>query len=142
MCSLPTDDSILKAQPPSNNMFVLTLPFLREEMLPPSNHNNTVQWLIITQCNRPHLAPEVILLGPDNAAYSRCKQKAPRRWYQMYHITHERYWQQYVASDSFQLQCLTKWSKLNDDSFSSQFCLLADQLYECYSNFQVWINNI
>lgn len=131
MCSLPTVDSILSVQSKRNDMFVLALPFLCEEELLESN-NNMVNWLIITQCDRPDIAPEVILLGLDNLSNLRINQRR-----QMYKVAQEHYWQQYVASDSFQLPCIAKWAKINEESFLSQFCLLADQLYECYRNFQV-----
>jgi len=140
-CSLPTDgDFSLRAQPLRNDIFVLTLPFLCDEMLPVSNHNNIVQWLIMTQCNNPHKAPEVILLGLDNIyPYSHTNQ---RHLQQIHQIIPEQYWLQFVASDSFHLPCLAKWAKINDSSFLSQFCMLADQLYDCYINFQVWVNDI
>jgi len=133
-CSLPINDSILNVRATRNDMFVLALPFLSEEMHPVSN-DNMVKWLIITQCERPDMAPEVILLGLDSFSYLRVNQ---RYQYQTYQIAQEFYWQQYVASDSFQLQCIAKWTKINEDSFLSQFCLLADQLYECYNNFQLY----
>jgi len=109
-----------------------------------------VRWSIIAQCGRPDKAPEIILLETDNSSinsgYSettlRRTQQRPqqlqRHQYQTNQIIQERYWQQYVASDAFYIQCLTKWDKTNNNSSSIlQYCLLADQLYECYANFQV-----
>lgn len=109
-----------------------------------------VRWLIIAQCSRPDKAPEVILLETDNSSINsgygdttlRKAQQRPqqlqRRQCQTNQIIQERYWQQYVASDAFYIQCLTKWDKTNNNSSSTlQYCLLADQLYECYANFQV-----
>lgn len=149
LSSLPTDSLISNIQPPRNDMFVLALPYLYEENSPVSSHNFMVRWSIIAQCGRPDKAPEVILLemvnssivsGYGEATSHRAQQ---RQQYQTNQIVQERYWQQYVASDAFYIQCLTKWDKMNNNSSSLlQYCLLADQLYECYANFQVRILNI
>lgn len=105
-----------------------------------------VRWLVMAQCDYPDKAPEVILLGMDNSPIvlgestlhrSHGNQRHQHRQYQSHKITQERYWQQYVANDAFHIQCLTKWDKINDNSSLLQYCLLADQLYECYANFQV-----
>lgn len=105
-----------------------------------------VRWLVMAQCDYPDKAPEVILLGMDNSPIvlgestlhrSHGHQRHQHRQYQSHKITQERYWQQYVANDAFHIQCLTKWDKINDNSSLLQYCLLADQLYECYANFQV-----
>lgn len=113
-----------------------------------------VRWSIIAQCGHPDRAPEVILLGMDDSstvlAYTestlrrsqggtlRPQRIQQRHQYQTHHIVQERYWQQFVASDNFQMPSLSKWYKTNNENPSlSQYCLLADELYECYSNFQV-----
>jgi len=109
-----------------------------------------VRWSIIAQCGRPDKAPEVILLETDyssiNSGYGETTlHRTQQRPQQLQHhqiqtnqIIQERYWQQYVASDAFYIQCLTKWDKTNNNNSSiSQYCMLADQLYECYANFQV-----
>lgn len=113
-----------------------------------------VRWSIIAQCSHPDKAPEVILLGMDNSSFasgygeatlrrthnSQRPQHLQRHPHQPYQIFQERYWQQFVASDVFIyiMQCLTKWDKINNDNSSLyQYCLLADQLYQCYSHFQV-----
>lgn len=111
-----------------------------------SSLNCMVRWLVMAQCDHPDKAPEIILLGLDDS--SMVLGELPLRrlhgnhrnlhhQYQSQKITQERYWQQYVASDAFHIQCLTKWNKMNDNSSLSQYCLLADQLYECYTHFQV-----
>jgi len=148
LSSLPTDDLSSNVQLPRNDKFVLSLPYLYEDNLPISRNNFMVRWLIIAQCGRPDKAPEVILLETDyssiNTGYSEITlhrtqqrlQQLQHRQYQTNQIIQERYWQQYVASDAFYIQCLTKWDKINSSSIL-QYCLLADQLYECYVNFQV-----
>lgn len=152
--SLPTNDLSSNVQLPRNDKFVLALPYLYEDNLPISRHNFMVRWLIIAQCGRPDKAPEVILLETDyssiNSGYGETShrtqqppQQLQRRQCQTNQIIQERYWQQYVASDTFYIQCLTKWDKIiNNSSFTLQYCLLADQLYECYVNFQVCILKI
>jgi len=150
LSSLPTDDLSSHIQLPRNDKFILALPYLYEDNLPISRHNFMVRWSIIAQCGHPDKAPEVILLETDNLSVNsgfgettlRRTQLRPQqlqhRQYQTYQIIQERYWQQYVASDAFYIQCLTKWDKTNNNSSSIlQYCLLADQLYECYVNFQV-----
>ncbi|CAH1732220.1 unnamed protein product [Aphis gossypii] len=80
-----------------------------------------------------HLHPVIILC---EGTLRRTQQ---RRQYQTNQIFQERYWQQYVASDAFYIQCLTKWDKMNNNGSNLlQYCLLADQLYECYTNFQLY----
>ncbi|XP_022180409.1 uncharacterized protein LOC111040715 isoform X1 [Myzus persicae] len=151
LTSLPTDDLSSNVQLPRNDKFVLALPYLYEDNLPVSRNNFMVRWSIIAQCSRPDKAPEVILLEQDNSSMNsgygettlRRTQQRPqqlqRRQYQTNQIIQERYWQQYVASDAFYIQCLTKWDKINNNSSSIlQYCLLADQLYECYVNFQLY----
>lgn len=134
-------------QYPRNDMFVLSVPYLSEEISAASNHNYMVRWSIIAQCGFPSRAPEVILLGMDDlsvitgyasTSQSRNNQRFQQRQHQTDSIFQESFWQQYVANDSFQLKCLTKWEKVNsDEDLSLQYCVLADQLYECYANFQV-----
>ncbi|CAH1732219.1 unnamed protein product [Aphis gossypii] len=145
LSSLPTDDSSSCMQPSRNDKFVLSLPYLYEENSPASSHNFMVRWSIIAQCGRPDKAPEVILLEMDNSSinlgYSEgtLRRTQQRRQYQTNQIFQERYWQQYVASDAFYIQCLTKWDKMNNNGSNLlQYCLLADQLYECYTNFQLY----
>lgn len=145
LSSLPTDDSSSCTQPSRNDKFVLSLPYLYEENSPASSHNFMVRWSIIAQCGRPDKAPEVILLEKDNSSinmgYSEgtLRRTQQRRQYQTNQIIQEHYWQQYVASDAFYIQCLTKWNKMNNNGSNLlQYCLLADQLYECYANFQLY----
>lgn len=101
-----------------------------------------VRWSIITQCGRPDKAPEVILLGMNDSSvdltHGDASLNRQRRFHQTHQIIQERYWQQYVASDLFNLQCLSKWNKMNNNNAPTlQYCHLADQLYECYAQFQV-----
>lgn len=145
LSSLPTDDLSSCTQPSRNDKFVLSLPYLYEENSPASSHNFMVRWSIIAQCGRPDKAPEVILLEKDNSSinmgYSEgtLRRTQQRRQYQTNQIIQEHYWQQYVASDAFYIQCLTKWNKMNNNGSNLlQYCLLADQLYECYANFQLY----
>lgn len=110
-----------------------------------------VQWSIISLCSCPDKAPDVILLGMDDTSmvsgfrevatirqslYSNLRSLNTQRCTLQ---TQECYWQQYVASDAFHVQSLSKWDKINNDKSSSlmQYCRLADQLYECYGHFQV-----
>ncbi|XP_060847296.1 uncharacterized protein LOC132926892 [Rhopalosiphum padi] len=145
LSSLPTDDLSSNTLPSRNDKFVLSLPYLYEENSPVSSHNFMVRWSIIAQCGRPDKAPEVILLETDNSSINlgygdgTLRRTQQRRQYQTNQIIQERYWQQYVASDAFYIQCLTKWDKMNNNSSTlMQYCLLADQLYECYANFQLY----
>lgn len=152
--SLPIDGISSSIQPPCNDRFILAIPYFYEETQELSSHNYMVRWSIIAQCSHPDKAPEVILLGIDNSSTasgygeatlrrthsSQRPQHLQRRSHQAYQIFQERYWQQYVASDVFIyiMQCLTKWDKINNDNSSLfQYCLLADQLYQCYAHFQV-----
>lgn len=150
--ALPTDSSSSSTQPLRNDRFVLALPYFYEETSMVSAHNYMVRWAIIAQCSHPDKAPEVILLGMDNSStgsgygettlrrphISQRPQLLQRRPNQAHQIFQERYWQQYVASDIFHMQCLTKWDKINNDNSSLfQYCMLADQLYQCYAQFQV-----
>lgn len=144
LSSLPTDDLSSCTQPSRNDKFILSLPYLYEENSPVSSHNFMVRWSIIAQCGHPDKAPEVILLEMDNSSINlgynegTLRKTQQRRQYQTNQIIQERYWQQYVASDAFYIQCLTKWDKMNNNGSNLlQYCLLADQLYECYANFQV-----
>lgn len=132
---------------PRNDRFILSLPYLSEELPTASSYSSIVRWSIIAQCSHPDRAPEVILLGMENlspehseASLRRLQrpQHLQRRHTQSYQIFQERFWQQYVTSELFHMPCLVKWDKMSDDNFSSlQYCQLADQLYECYANFQV-----
>lgn len=148
LSSQPTDGSNLSIQTdPRYDRFILSLPYLSEELPAATGYSNMVRWSIIAQCSYPDRAPEVILLGMDNLAPEQSEvsvrqiqrpQHLQRRQNHSYPIIQERFWQQYVTSDAFHLPCLTKWHKMsNDNSSSLQYCLLADQLYECYANFQV-----
>lgn len=135
--------------------FVLAMPYFSEEISETSYPRFMVRWSIIAQCSRPNQAPEVILLGIDDSSIissrsgdatlhrSQSNQRSHhhlRLQQQSHQLNHERYWQQYVISDAFQLQCLANWNTANNENlFSLQYCLLADQLYECYAHFQVKI---
>ncbi|VVC34984.1 Hypothetical protein CINCED_3A019095 [Cinara cedri] len=134
-------------QSPRYDMFVLSLPYLDEEISTTVNRNYMVRWSIIAQCGLPHRAPEVILLGMDNLSvvmgHKKSTPNQSRNNQRSQHQTditfQETYWQQFVANESFHLQCLTKWEKLNTETNASlQYCLLADQLYDCYANFQLY----
>lgn len=149
--SLPTDGLTSSTQHPRNDRFVLALPYFCEDTS--TAPTNMVRWSIIAQCSHPDKAPEVILLGMDRSSLvsgyreatilrrtnsSQRPQQLERRVHQTYQIIQERYWQQFVASDLFHMPCLTKWDKINNDNSSLfQYCLLADQLYQCYAHFQV-----
>lgn len=144
--------SIVK--PPRYDRFVLALPYFYEDLSTTPSRINLVRWAIINQCGRPDRAPEVILLGVDDlsvvSAHGDATLKRQHsnqssqhehllRRLQSHKIVQERYWQQYVASEVFCVPCLTKWEKINNDNSSvMQYCLLADQLYECYCQFQVY----
>lgn len=136
---------------PCNDRFVLALPYFCEDISVASSHN-MVRWSIIAQCDHPDKAPEVILLGLDDLSLilgygdttlrrpcgNQRPQNIQRRQYQTHQIIQERYWQQYVASDLFHIQCLTKWDLISKGTSNILlYCLLADQLYECYAQFQV-----
>lgn len=152
--TLPIDGSTSSTLPPRYDRFILSIPYFSEEISVVPSHKYMVCWSIIAQCGHPDKAPEVILLGMDDSstvlAYTESMlqrtqggtqrpQRLQRHQYQTHHIAQERYWQQFVASDNFQMQCLSKWYKItNNDNLSlSQYCILADELYECYANFQV-----
>lgn len=142
---MPTDSNLC-TQFPRNDIFVLSLPYLSEDISTAANHNYMVRWSIIAQCGLPHRAPEVILLGMDDLSTvmgyrkptsSQSHNNQPHH-HQTDIIFQENYWQQFVVNESFHLQCLIKWDKLNTETNASlQYCLLADQLYECYASFQV-----
>ncbi|XP_025191034.1 uncharacterized protein LOC112591432 [Melanaphis sacchari] len=144
LSSLPTDDLSSNILPSRNDKFVLSIPYLFEENLPVTSQNFMVRWSIIAQCGHPDKAPEVILLETDNSSINlghsegTLRRIQQSRQYQTNQIFQERYWQQYVASDAFYIQCLTKWGKMNNSSTLLQYCLLADQLYDCYANFQLY----
>lgn len=150
--ALQTDGSSFVTQAPRNDRFVLGLPYFYEDMSMSFGHN-MVRWMIIAQCGHPDKAPEVILLGMDDPSTtlghgdislrrqqnSQRSQQLLRRQYQNHQTSQEHYWQQYVASEVFYIPCLSKWDKLNtENSCNLQYCLLADQLYECYAQFQVF----
>lgn len=149
--SLPTDGSISSIQYPCNDRFVLGIPYFCEQPSL-SMHKFIVRWSIITQCDHPDKPPEIILLGLDDTSLisrygekksyqSQSKQQSSQyNQCQTNTIYQERFWQEYVASEMFQIQCLTKWKKIgNENSSLIQYCVLANQLYDCYANFQVCI---
>lgn len=146
---LPTDGS--NKQYPRNDRFILALPYFCEQISDASNNSFMVRWSIITQCDHPNRPPDIILLGLDDTSkifgYGEStlrrsqsnSQHTQRRQSQIHKIFQEQYWQQYVASEIFHIQCLTKWNNGNNEKSSLlQYCILADQLYECYANFQVY----
>lgn len=131
--------------PPRNDGFVLAIPYFYNDTSVSSGHN-MVRWSIIAQCRHPDRSPEVILLGIDDPSIGLGHGDASLRRQRVQHlhrrqthqITQEHYWQQYVTSDLFYVPCLSKWNKMsNENSSVMQFCTLADQLYECYAQFQV-----
>lgn len=138
--SLPTDGMNSNTQVSRNDRFVLALPYFCEDISVSSSYINMVRWSIITQCGQPDKTPEIILLGKDDSSVDLTHGDATlsrhRRFQHTHQIIQERYWQQYVASDVFNLPCLSKWNKMSNDN-TLQYCLLADQLYECYAQFQV-----
>lgn len=115
-----------------------------------------VRWSVIAQCGRPDQAPEVSLLGLDDStlisgygdATLKSSQSNQRSHHQRlqknsHQLIQERFWQQYVISEAFSMDCLTKWKPVkNANFFCLQYCILADQLYQSYARFQVRIFNI